>query len=178
MIAVSLAEAARCLKRGRQGRSMDECRFDNWTRMLGALQDRRAAVKELAGAGAALLALARLDLGLAQEDEVSIEGCRGEGSGCRRNKQCCSNKCKRKRKKKRNRNDRDERGRREDDGVCKCLGNGAKCRKDAACCKGRCDATERKCRCVERNNLCERDDDCCGRAVCKSDGARRVCQNR
>ena len=23
---------------------MDECRFDNWTRMLGALQDRRAAL--------------------------------------------------------------------------------------------------------------------------------------
>ena len=32
---------------------MDECRFDNWTRMLGALQDRRAAVRELAGAGVA-----------------------------------------------------------------------------------------------------------------------------
>ena len=78
---------------------MDECRFDNWTRMLGALQDRRVAVKEMAAAGAALVGLARLDLGLAQEDEVFIEGCRGEKEKCRRNNQCCSGTCKRKRRK-------------------------------------------------------------------------------
>jgi hypothetical protein len=157
---------------------MDECRFDNWTRMLGALQDRRAAVKELAAAGAALVAPARADLGLAQEGDVIAEGCRGGGVSCRRNNQCCSGKCNRKRRKKRNRNDRDKKGRRRDDGVCKCLGNGKSCRKDAACCKGRCDPDSRRCRCIPRNDLCEQDGDCCGRAVCRSDGARKVCQNK
>ena len=162
---------------------MDDCRFDNWTRMLGALQDRRVAVKELAAAGAALVGLARLDLGLAQEDDVSIEGCGGEGRSCRRNKQCCSNKCNRKRRKKRDRNDRDKnkgkKGRQRDNGVCKCLGNGASCRKDAACCRGRCEPTERRCRCVQRNDVCSRDDDCCGRASCvEIGGNRKVCQNK
>ena len=79
---------------------MDECRFDNWTRMLGAIQDRRTALKDLAAAGAALLSLAKLELGLAQEGEVSIEGCRLSGDRCDRNKQCCSGKCNRKRRKK------------------------------------------------------------------------------
>ena len=44
---------------------MDDCRFDNWTRLLGALQDRRAALKEMMAAGVALTALARADLGFA-----------------------------------------------------------------------------------------------------------------
>ncbi len=148
---------------------MDECRFDNWTRMLAALQDRRAAVKELAAAGAALVSLARLDLGLAQEDEVSIEGCRLTGDRCSRKKQCCSNKCKKKRRK-RNRNDRDGNNRRRNrkgDGRCQCLGNGKNCRKDAACCKGRCDPNERRCRCVPANDICNRDDDCCGKRRCR-----------
>ena len=161
---------------------MDECRFDNWTRMLGALQGRRAAVKELAAAGAALAALAKLDLGLAQEDEVSIEGCRGGGASCGRNNQCCSKKCNRKGKRNRRKNDRkndrDKKGRRRDDGVCRCQGNGKPCRKDAACCRGRCDQNSRRCRCIPRNDLCQSNQDCCGRASCVSDGARRVCQNR
>jgi hypothetical protein len=159
---------------------MDECRFDNWTRMLGALQDRRVAVKEMAAAGAALVGLARLDLGLAQEDEVSIEGCRGEKERCRRNNQCCSGTCKRKRRKKRNRNDRDgdrRRKRRRDDGVCKCLGNGKKCRKDAACCRGRCDRDERRCRCIGANEICNKDDDCCGNRRCREVGNGKFCQN-
>jgi hypothetical protein len=147
--------------------------------MLGALQDRRVAVKELAATGAALVALARADLGLAQEDDVIAEGCRGGGVSCRRNNQCCSGKCKRKRRKKRNRNDNDNRKRRKkDDGVCRCLGNGKSCNKDAACCKGRCDPDSKRCRCIPRNDICNRDDDCCGKAVCRSDGARRVCQNK
>ena len=49
-------------------RSMDDCRFDNWTRKIGKLQDRRTALRDLAGAGVALAALARADLGLAQGD--------------------------------------------------------------------------------------------------------------
>lgn len=155
---------------------MDECRFDNWTRMLGALQDRRAAVKEMAAAGAALVGLAKLDLGLAQEDEVSIEGCRLPGERCSRKKQCCSNKCNKKRRK-RKRNDRDGNNRRRNrkgDGKCGCLGNGKKCNKDAACCKGRCDANDRRCRCVPANDICNRDDDCCGRRVCR----QGFCKNR
>ena len=60
---------------------MDDCRFDNWTRMLGALQDRRAALKEMVAAGVALVALARADLGLAQ-DEALIEGCGLSGDPC------------------------------------------------------------------------------------------------
>ena len=123
---------------------MDECRFDNWTRMLGALQDRRVAVKELAAVGAALASLAKLDLGLAQEDEVSIEGCRGGGVSCRRNRQCCSGRCHRRgRNRRRRKDDRDNNKRnrrREDDGTCRCQGNGKPCNKDAACCKGRCSA--------------------------------------
>ena len=83
---------------------MDECRFDNWTRLLGGLQDRRAALRELVGAGAALVALARADLGFAAEDDVLIEGCRLSGEGCSRNKQCCSNKCNRHRRKKKKKN--------------------------------------------------------------------------
>ena len=62
---------------------MDDCRFDNWTRMLGALQDRRAALKEMVAAGVALVALARADLGFAQDD-VLIEGCRLSGDPCSR----------------------------------------------------------------------------------------------
>ena len=159
---------------------MDECRFDNWTRMLGALQDRRAAVRELAAAGAALVGLARLDLGLAQEDDVSIEGCRLTGERCDRKKQCCSNKCNRKRKKKRNRNDNNNNGgnnRRRDrrgSGQCGCLGAGKKCRKDAACCKGRCDVNDRRCRCIPANDICNKNDDCCGNRVC----TQGVCKNR
>jgi hypothetical protein len=37
---------------------MDDCRFDNWTRMLGAIQDRRLALKEAVSAGVALVSLA------------------------------------------------------------------------------------------------------------------------
>jgi hypothetical protein len=147
---------------------MDECRFDNWTRMLGAIQDRRTALKDVVAAGAALVSLARLDLGLAQEDEVTIEGCRLTGNRCDRNKQCCSNKCNRKRRKRRKHKDGDhKRRRRRSTGTCGCLGNGKKCRKDAACCKGRCDVNDRRCRCVPANDLCNKDSDCCGRRNCR-----------
>ncbi len=91
---------------------MDDCRFDNWTRMLGKFQDRRAALRDLAGAGVALVALARADLGLAQKDDVLIEGCRLSGEGCSRNTQCCSDICKGRGRKRRDRNERDGDGRR------------------------------------------------------------------
>lgn len=164
---------------------MDECRFDNLTRMLGRLRDRRAAAGEIAGAGAALFSLARADLGLAAEDDVLVEGCRLTGERCKRNNNCCSNKCHRKkRKKNKNRNDggggnnnrrrKDKKG----DGQCQCAGNGKKCNKDAACCKGRCDPNERKCRCVPANDTCNKDDDCCSNRRCVDNGGNRVCKNR
>lgn len=153
---------------------MDDCRFDNWTRMLGKLQDRRTALKELAGAGVALAALARADLGFAQEDDVLIEGCRLSGDGCSRNKQCCSEDCAGRKRKKRRRNDRDgndnrRRRRDRDTGTCRCRGNGKTCTKDAACCEGRCDPNDGRCRCVGANGTCNLDSDCCGRRVCQAD---------
>lgn len=159
---------------------MDDCRFDNWTRMLGGLRDRRTALKEVAGAGVALVSLARADLGFAQEDDVLVEGCRLTGERCKRNNNCCSGKCHRKkRKKRRNDNDGRRRKNRKGDGKCKCLGNGKKCKKDAACCKGYCDRNDRKCRCVGANDRCTNDSDCCGNRKCVNDGANnRVCKHR
>ena len=82
---------------------MDDCRFDNWTRMLGALQDRRAALKEMAAAALALTALARADLGFAQEEDALVEGCRLSGDECSRKSQCCSNICHGRRRRRRRR---------------------------------------------------------------------------
>jgi hypothetical protein len=151
---------------------MDECRFDNWTRMLGAIKDRRTALREFAAAGLALTALARADLGFAQEGDVLVEGCRLSGERCDRGKQCCSGDCSSRRKKKktggRNSGGGGRRGRRRPQGECRCLGNGKNCRKDAACCKGRCDPGELRCRCVPSNERCIKDDDCC-RGNCVTD---------
>lgn len=150
---------------------MDECRFDNWTRMLGALQNRRAALKEMVATGAALVALARADLGFAQEEDALIEGCRLSGDPCSRKKQCCSNICKGRRRRRR-RDDRDgDRNRRRDrdSGTCGCRGNGKSCTKDAACCGGRCDPNDGVCRCVGANGVCNVDSDCCSRRICQTD---------
>ncbi len=165
---------------------MDECRFDNWTRLLGGLQDRRAALRELAGAGTALLALARVDLGFAAEDDVLIEGCRLSGEGCSKNKQCCSDKCNRHRKKKKKKNNDNvnnghhhHKNKKKNDGECQCLDNGKSCRKDAACCRGFCDKNSFECRCVPSNDSCHTDNDCCkgncvtdnqGNKFCKANG--------
>ena len=159
---------------------MDECRFDNLTRLFGAFKDRRTALKEMVGASAALVSLARADLGLAQDDDVLIEGCRLTGDRCGRNNQCCSNKCNRKRRKKRRRDDRDgdrrNRRKKKNDGQCVCLSNGKKCRKDAACCRGHCDKNERRCRCVPANDTCNKDSDCC-RGKCRAAaGGNKFCK--
>lgn len=163
---------------------MDDCRFDNLTRMLGRVRDRRTAIKDVAAASTALISLARADLGLAAEDDVLIEGCRLTGERCKRNNNCCSNKCHRKRrKKKKHRNDGGNNNRRQKDkkgdGTCQCLGNGKSCSKDAACCKGHCDVNERKCRCVPANDRCNKDQDCCSKRKCVDDGSGfRVCKHR
>lgn len=159
---------------------MDDCRFDNLTRMFGAIQDRRAAVKHLAGASAALVSLARADLGLAAEDDVLVEGCRLTGENCKRNNQCCSNNCHRKKdKKKHKKDDRDKnKHHKKDRGTCQCRGNGKSCTKDAACCRGRCDQNEKRCRCIKANDICNRDEDCCNRRKCVAAGGQKFCKNR
>ena len=162
---------------------MDDCRFDNWTRMLARLQDRRAALKDLTGAGVALVALARVDLGMAQEVDVLAEGCRFSGESCSRNTQCCFDICKGRQRKRSDRNNRDGDGRRRsrdrDTGRCQCRGEGRSCRKDAACCEGRCDPSDSTCRCVGANGLCNVDNDCCGNRACSSDDrGNKFCRNR
>lgn len=156
---------------------MDDCRFDNLTRMLGGMQDRRSSLRTLAGAGVALISLARADLGLAVDDDVLIEGCRLTGERCSKHKQCCSNKCDRKRRKKRGHDAGDKNHRRnKNDGECRCSRNGKHCTKDAACCKGFCDQKDNRCRCVGANNTCNKDEDCCGNRKCVSNGANKVCK--
>ena len=153
---------------------MDNCRFDNWTRMLGTIRDRRTALKEFTGASAALVALARADLGFAAQDDVLVEGCRLSGERCKRNNNCCSGVCDRKRRKKKKNRDEGGNGKRRNkkgDGECKCLDNGKSCRKDAACCKGRCDQSDGRCRCTPANDTCNKDTDCCrGKCVADNQG--------
>lgn len=147
---------------------MDECRFDNWTRLIAGLRDRRVALKEMAGAGIALVSLARADLGLAADDDVLVEGCRLAGDSCSRNSQCCSDFCKGRRGK-RKKNDRGGKNRRRrESGECRCLGNGKSCSKDAACCRGFCDRNDNRCRCAPEGATCNNDSDCC-KGTCRED---------
>ena len=148
---------------------MDECRFDNLTRMMASLKDRRAALRDMTGAGLALVSLARADLGLAAEDDVLIEGCRLSGEKCDKDHQCCSNDCRGAKKKKKKKNDKNgNKKNRRKEGECRCKGEGDSCSKDAACCRGYCNKNDGRCRCVPDNNTCNRDQDCC-RGSCKSD---------
>jgi hypothetical protein len=157
---------------------MDDCRFDNWTRMLGAIEDRRAALKKVAGVTAALAALARVELGFAQEgDDVLVEACRLSGDTCTRNKQCCSNRCSGRRRRDRRRDDRDGRRgrRRRREGTCRCLTNGKICNRDAACCRGRCDPFDGRCRCVPTSDRCDFDQDCCSGSCLTDDQGNKFC---
>jgi hypothetical protein len=124
---------------------MDNCRFDNLTRVIAVQADRRTAVKALAGTVAALATLARAELGFAQI-EVGIEvDCRDNGERCRRDDQCCSLKCKKKNGKKR----------------CKCAGTDSPCKADIGCCQGICDDVDNTCRCGNTDEFCNNDNDCC-----------------
>ena len=132
---------------------MDECRFDNWTRMFSGLADRRSAVKGLAGSAAALLTLAKVELGLAQEGEVGIEGnCKINSARCNKDRECCSKKCKKKR-----------RGRK---GKCVCASEGQGCKRDEGCCSGLCKGTQ--CACGLKGDGCRKNGDCCSN-ICKND---------
>ena len=144
---------------------MDECRFDNLTRMVAGLKDRRAALREMTGAGLALVTLAKADLGLAAEDDVLIEGCRLSGDQCDKNSQCCSNECKGAKKKKKKKNGKKSKGKK---GECRCKGEGDSCSKDSGCCRGYCNKNDGRCRCIPDNTTCNKDSDCC-RGTCKKD---------
>jgi hypothetical protein len=160
---------------------MDECRFDNWTRLLAGLRDRRTALRDLTGAGLALVSLARADLGLAADDDVLVEGCRLSGDECDRNSQCCSDICKRSKRRRKNRRDDGNNRRRRDRrrGECRCLGSGKSCNRDAACCRGFCDRSDNRCRCTPQGETCNRDQDCC-KGTCRTDnqGNRFCSRNR
>ncbi|MGH2618366.1 MAG: hypothetical protein ACRDJC_24310 [Thermomicrobiales bacterium] len=140
---------------------MDDCRFDNWTRTLVEKADRRTAVKGLAGGAAALLTLARAELGLAQSGDVTIEdNCKGNNAKCRKDKECCSKKCKKK-------------GRKGRDGKCECAGAGQGCKRDQGCCSGKCQGTQ--CVCGDKGDRCRNDRDCCSN-VCRDGNCRCVRQ--
>ena len=126
---------------------MDDCRFDNWTRLV----DRRTAAKGVAGgAAAALLTLTRTQLGIAQGDDVDIQAdCRVNDAKCRRDNECCSNKCQVKGRKRKKR------------GKCVCAGQSAKCQRDRGCCSGVCRSG--KCDCGDKGDFCSNDSDCCSR---------------
>lgn len=147
---------------------MDECRFDNWTRLIAGLRDRRAAIKEMTGAGLALVSLARADLGFAAEDDVLVEGCRLAGDACSRNSQCCSDFCKGRKRKKKKKDERGGKNRRREDGECRCVNSGSTCTKDAACCRGFCNLNDNRCRCTPEGATCNNNDDCC-KGTCRTD---------
>lgn len=133
---------------------------------MAGLKDRRAALRDMTGAGLALVSLARADLGLAAEDDVLVEGCRLSGEKCDKNHQCCSGDCKGSKKKKKK--DKNGKKRRRKQGECKCRGEGSSCSKDAACCRGYCNKNDGRCRCVPNNSTCNKDSDCC-KGSCKKD---------
>ena len=146
---------------------MDECRFDNLTRMMAGLKDRRAALRDMTGAGLALVSLAKADLGLAAEDDVLVEGCRLSGDKCDKNNQCCSGDCRGGKKKKKKKDKNGKKNKRKQ-GECKCRSEGSSCSKDSACCRGYCNKNDGRCRCIPDNTTCNKDSDCC-RGSCKKD---------
>lgn len=153
---------------------MDECRFDNLTRMMAGLKDRRAALRDMTGAGLALVSLAKADLGLAAEDDVLVEGCRLSGEKCDKDHQCCSGDCKGSKKKKKK--DKNGKKRKRKEGKCRCRSEGSSCNKDSACCRGYCNKNDGRCRCVPDNGACNRNQDCC-KGTCKEDDkGNRFCK--
>jgi hypothetical protein len=133
---------------------MDDCRFDNWTRLIGGETDRRSAVKGFAGGVAALLTMARAELGLAQDADLVVEAknCKATNGKCQKDNDCCSLNCKLKKKKKKNKKEK---------GTCKCSGQGNRCKRDSGCCNGVCRSGT--CDCGEEDDFCSDDGDCCSR---------------
>ncbi|MCC6312644.1 MAG: hypothetical protein IT337_01425 [Thermomicrobiales bacterium] len=103
---------------------MDPRRFEEVTRGVGKAATRREAFAALAGGIAAAFGVTRAVA--AEEDGARSGGvplfhCRIPGQYCKRNKQCCSNRCSK--------------------GVCTCAAKGRRCMalmEGALCCSGRC----------------------------------------
>jgi hypothetical protein len=96
---------------------MDGQRFDALTRTVSAAVSRRSTVKGLAGGG--LTAVLSLLGGRGMAAEVGTDGlCRAPTQKCRKNKQCCSARCRQ--------------------GVCQCQKKGALCQFPVFCCSGKC----------------------------------------
>jgi hypothetical protein len=136
---------------------MDDCRFDNWTRSIAGESTRRSAIKKLTAGAAALFTLARAELGIAQAADVTLEAnCKGNNEKCKRDKECCSKKCKR--------------------GKCKCAGQGASCKRDKGCCSGVCRNSgggSGKCQCGDKGDFCNNNSDCCSK-VCRDNNCRCI----
>ena len=97
---------------------MDGRRFDAWTK-AGVRPTRRAALKALAlAAFAAVAPTGAATVAAAAPPTGARLTCRGSGEVCRRDAQCCSDRCRRKR--------------------CDCRRKGAACLVDRGCCSGRC----------------------------------------
>ena len=93
---------------------MDSHRFDALTRRLGGAASRRGVIKSAAVGGVAAM-LAVVGLGGAE----AAPTCREPGNICRKDSQCCSNRCR--------------------NGRCLCRKAGASCSANAGCCSGTCD---------------------------------------
>jgi hypothetical protein len=131
-------------------------------------RDRWTAVMGLAGSAAALLTLVRVDLGIAQEGDVALEAdCRVNDARCRRDRDCCSNKCQVRGRRRRRR------------GKCVCAGQGANCQADRGCCSGVCRSGN--CDCGDKGDLCNNDADCCSRrcenGACRCGRRKERCDN-
>lgn len=96
---------------------MDPSRLDDLARRLAASAPRRVVAKAAAGAVLASLVGAPRS-GAAAPVSTERKSCRGTGEICRRDGQCCSDRCFR--------------------GRCDCRGQGAFCTVDRGCCSGRC----------------------------------------
>jgi hypothetical protein len=129
---------------------VDVCRFDAWTRRASDITDRRTTVKALASGVAAFMTLARGELGLAQDDVTGDDRtCKVNSAKCKKDKECCSYKCKVKGRK------------RKATGKCQCTGQGARCQRDNGCCSGIC--RNESCDCGDKGDFCNNDSDCCSR---------------
>ena len=73
---------------------MDDCRFENWMRIVAGKSDRRTAVMALAGGAPAPLTLARAERGIAQGSDVALEAdCRVNGGIFGKDNDYCSGSC-------------------------------------------------------------------------------------
>jgi hypothetical protein len=132
---------------------LDDCRFDNLTRIMAGESDRRTTVRKLAAGAAALAMLARAELGLAEGADVALEAnCKGNNAKCKKDKDCCSKKCTNK-------------------GKCQCAGNNAPCKRDNGCCSGTCKSG--KCECGDKGDYCKNNSDCCSK-TCRDHKCRCI----